>query len=318
MKYLTFRNGDKIPQLGLGTWKSDPGLVGEAVTTALNIGYRHIDCAAIYGNEAEIGSSFEQALAGGLDRNDLFVTSKLWNDSHTPADVRPALEKTLADLKLEYLDLYLIHWPIAIKKGSGFPLSGEDFISNEEIPFTETWKAMEEAQSAGLARHIGVSNFSSENLSKLIRDCDVVPEMNQVEMHPLLQQKDLKSFCDDHEILMTAYSPLGSADRVAAMKADDEPAMMEDGIVVQIAQKNNITPAEVLLAWAVNRGTAVIPKSTNAGRLKQNFEAQFIELSPEDMTLLNNHSAHYRFVNGKFWTPEGSPYTLEYLWGTDA
>ena len=318
MKFLTFKNGDKIPQLGLGTWKSDPSVVGNAVTTAIDLGYRHIDCAAIYGNESEIGVAFEQAFSGGLDRNELFVTSKLWNDSHASADVQPALKKTLSDLKLDYLDLYLMHWPIAIKKGAGFPLKGDDFISNEEIPFVETWKALEAVQAAGLVRHIGVSNFSSENLSILIRDCDIVPEMNQVEMHPLLPQKDLKAFCDDHGILMTAYSPLGSGDRVAAMKADDEPAMMEDDVIVGIAERINASPAQVLLAWAVNRCTVVIPKSTNAGRQKQNFESQFIELSTEDMSTLDNHSASYRFVNGKFWTPEGSPYTMEYLWGNDA
>ncbi len=316
MKYLQFTDGSQIPQLGLGTWKSQPGEVYQAIIDAVTAGYRHIDCAAVYGNEAEIGDALRFLLnEGKVKRDELFITSKLWNDSHQPESAQKAIKKTLSDLKLEYLDLYLIHWPISIKASAGFPFSGEDFISPEELPFTETWKAMEEMKKNGLARHIGVSNFSIPNLSKLIRNAELMPEMNQVEMHPFLAQKELFHFCRDHDILVTGYSPLGSSDRSAGMKAEDEPSLLQNPVVTEVANEVDCSPAQVLIAWAIQRGTAVIPKSTNKGRIIENFQAQFIALNEMHMNKLNGLDGTYRFVNGKFWTPEGSPYTLEYLWG---
>ena len=316
MKKLTFADGSSIPQLGLGTWKSDPGMVGNAVTEAIKIGYRHIDCAAIYGNEKEIGAALKAAFTSGVvKREEVFITSKLWNTMHAPDDVEKGLKQTLSDLGLEYLDLYLMHWPIALKREALFPFGPDDFIAPDELPFTETWKAMEKLKSAGLAKHIGVSNFSIENLGKLIRSCEIKPEMNQVEMQPLLPQKELLHFCKDHDILMTAYSPLGSSDRSERLKANDEPSLLEHQLIQQIAEKANCTPAQVLIAWALHRGTCVIPKSTNPGRIKQNFKAQEVVLTEPIMKAIDDIDGEYRFINGSFWTKEGSPYSLEYLWG---
>lgn len=188
MSSLVFANGDPMASLGLGTWKAAPGEVGGAVTAALELGYRHLDCASIYGNEAEIGASLERACAaGGLQRDQLWITSKLWNDCHATEDVRPALERSLADLGLATLDLYLIHWPVAHRHGVMMPQEPPDQLSLEQRPIAATWSAMEELVRAGLVRHIGVSNFSQAKLAALLAGADLAPEVNQVERHPYLQ-----------------------------------------------------------------------------------------------------------------------------------
>jgi alcohol dehydrogenase (NADP+) len=317
MKKLKFQNGDTMPILGLGTWKSKPGEVYDAVREAIRIGYRHIDCAAVYGNETEIGQAFEDAFkAGEVKRENLWVTSKLWNTAHRRHQVQPALEKTLSDLRLDYLDLYLMHWPVALKENAPFPYRAEDMIDIDEIPLQETWEAMEDCHQKGLTRHIGVSNFNIKNLKKILQNARQQPEMNQVELQPLLPQDDLLEFCGSENIHLTAYSPLGSRDRSTALKANEEPDLFENKTIVNIAERHGCTPAQVLIAWAVARGTAVIPKSVNPARLQQNFEAANIDLTGEDMSEIARMDQHFRFISGSFWTAEGSPYTREYLWGS--
>lgn len=311
-KQLTLHDGTRFPAFGLGTWKSAPGEVYDAVRWALEAGYRHIDCAAIYGNEAEVGQALRDAFdAGDCAREELWVTSKLWNDCHLQAHVRPALEKTLADLRLDYLDLYLIHWPIAFRHGISFPASPGDFLTLEEAPLEQTWEAMAACQAAGLTRQIGVSNMGPARL-KLLSRIGPRPAVNQVECHPHLQQRELIEFCAAHHIAVTAYSPLGSTDR--AQRKADEPPLLDHPTLVDIAAETGATVAQVLIAWALARGTAVIPKSVDKRRIAENFQACFVELSSAHLDAIARLDQGYRYLDGEFFAQNGSPYAAAGIW----
>ena len=310
MKNLLFMNGDKIPSIGLGTWLSKKNEVYDAVVEAIRVGYRHIDCAYIYQNEKEIGQAIQFAIKSGwVKREDLFITSKLWNSDHAPERVDIAIRRSLKDLQLDYLDLYLIHWPVAFKTGHEQAKDASDLLTPDEMPILTTWQAMEQSKINGLTKHIGVSNFNIQKLQKLINEAGIKPELNQVELHPYFQQTDLVDFCHKNELLVTAYSPLGSRHLVQS-----EAGLTREKVIIEMALKYSCSPAQVLLAWGMQRGIAVIPKSVHPVRIQENFKAIDVQLADEDVNQINSLECNLRIAKGLFCVMPGGPYTLRNIW----
>lgn len=314
MKYLNTPTGE-IASLGLGTWKMNDGVGYEAVKRAIEIGYRHIDCAWIYLNESDIGRAVKDCLSDGVvTREDLWITSKLWNDKHHPDHIEEAIQRTLQDLNLDYLDLYLIHWPVAHQYGVARPESAEHFVPLSEIPLADTWHGMARLKEKGLTKEIGVSNFSCTKIESLINETGIRPSFNQVECHPFFQQQELLDYCNSQDILLTAYSPLGSGDRPDGLKAESEPNLFQAEVILDLASKYGISVGQVMLAWAVNRGTIPIPKSANPDRLEQNLAAADIVIEAADMEAIAKIEKSYRYVHGKFWELPGNSYSVKELW----
>ncbi|KAL4244980.1 NADP-dependent oxidoreductase domain superfamily protein [Abortiporus biennis] len=264
--YFTFNNGQKVPSIGLGCWMGQIGggqAVEDMVRDALRNGYRHLDTAYGYGNEQEVGKAIRES---GIPRDQIFLTTKLSNEYHHK--VAEAIDLSLKNLGVEYVDLYLMHWPQAV-------MDGQTLDEDEHPTFVETWKEMEKLLGTGKVKSIGVSNFSIQNLEILLEDAKVIPVTNQVESHPCLPWEDLKKYCEDKGIILTAYSPFGRANRL----------FFHDKDFVEIAKKHHASPAQVAVAWAVQRGTIPIPKSTSVDRMCENIN--LIHLTSDEMQTIN-------------------------------
>lgn len=292
---VKLNDGNEIPIFGLGTWKSQPNAVKNAVIDAVKAGYRHIDCAFVYGNENEVGEALTELFAEGVvKREDLFITSKLWNAFHSTHLVEPALKETLKLLKIDYLDLYLIHWPFGYAEGKGnFPQDDAGKTLLSDVDYLDTWKGMEGVKEAGLTKSIGVSNFNHEQIDRILASCKVKPAMNQIECHPYLTQNKLIEYCFSKDIKVTAYSPLGSPDRPWAKKED--PSLMDDPKVKKIAEKYKKSSAQVLIRFQIDRGVVVIPKSVTKDRIVDNMKVFDFKLTPEEIKELETFDRGFRF-----------------------
>ena len=297
-----------MPAVGLGLWKVPREDASAVVQGAIAAGYRHLDSACDYGNEAEVGQGIQAALAEGLcTREDLWVTSKLWNTYHDPAHVEAACRRTLSDLQLDYLDLYLIHFPIALRyvdfddryppEWVFDPAADTPRMETAPVPLYQTWQAMEALVHKGLVKHVGVCNYNSALIHDLMTYARIKPAMLQVELHPYLTQHALLRTAAQYDLPVTAFSPLGASSYVELNMAGEPDSVLLEPAVKAIAERLGKTPAQVVLRWAIQRGTAVIPKSSRADRRVENLDLFDFALNHDDMQALNALDKGRRFNN---------------------
>ena len=295
-----------MPAVGLGLWKIDPGAVAQAVYDAIKTGYRHLDSAADYGNEVQVGEGIARAIAEGLcSREELWVTSKLWNTYHRKEHVEAACRKSLDDLGLDYFDLYLVHFPIALSYVDFQDRYPPEWLFNpsvempsmqlDRVPLSETWGAMEQLVGAKLARQIGICNYSASLLHDLMNYANIKPAMLQIESHPYLTQEALIRTAQSYDIAVTAFSPLGALSYVALDMASEAETVLTQPVVVAAAQRTGVTPAQIALRWGLQRGTAVIPKTSSPQRLLENLSLSGFTLTDVEMAAISGLNQNRRF-----------------------
>lgn len=317
--FRTVYTGAKIPAVGLGTFGSDRfsgETIAEAVKDAIAVGYRHIDCAAVYDNEHLIGQALRQVFDSGLKREDLWITSKLWNDKHDETDVIPACRQSLKNLQVDYLDLYLIHWPFPNYHAPGVDVSSRDPHAQPYIHenYMKTWRQLEKLVEMGLVRHIGTSNVTIPKLRRLLDDARIKPACSEMELHPHFQQPELFQYVIDNGIVPIGYSPIGSPNRPERDRTDADTSPTEDPVIVEIARCHNVHPAVVCIKWAVQRGQVPIPFSTRRRNYLSNLQAAVTDpLTDDEMAAIARIDRNCRLIKGQvFLWKDGQ--TWEDLW----
>jgi alcohol dehydrogenase (NADP+) len=314
--------GALMPAIGLGTFGSDrvsAEEIAQAVKGAAEVGYRHFDCAAVYGNEERIGVALREVMAGGVRREDLWIASKLWNDQHAENDVIRSCRKSLADLQLDYLDVYFVHWPFP---NFHPPHCGVNTRSPDSKPyihenFMRTWRKMEELVDLGLVRHIGTSNMTIPKLRLLLRDARIKPAVNEMELHPHFQQPELFDFVRAHGIAPVGYCPVGSPNRPERDRTPQDTVDIEDSVIVEIAERLGVHPAVVCIKWAVERGQTPIPLSTKRAHYEANLRGAMGDpLTDDEMRQIAAIDRNCRLIKGQvfLWRQDQ---TWEDLWDPD-
>ena len=303
--FRTLTSGARMPAIGLGTFGSDHvshDVVAEAVKYAASIGYRHFDCASVYGNEEQIGRTFKAMFHNGLRRDEVWITSKLWNDKHGENDVISSCEKSLSDLQADYLDLYLVHWPFPNHHPPGCDVSArcENAVPYIHENYMKTWRKMEELVDRGLVRHIGTSNMTIPKMELVLRDATIKPVVNEMELHPHFQQPEFFRYLLDKGIQPVGYSPLGSPGRPERDRTPDDTSPVEDPVILEIAKRLGMHPAVVCIKWATQRGQIPIPFSANPRNILSNLLGVVSDpLTPLDMEAIGKLDRNCRLIKGQ-------------------